>query len=216
MKYPRLRLGVALVSLLILAFCACSRKEPTRPLNAVASQGSVCALSDTVIAQIQLQNNETARLDSCLTPGGGVGGVPATLPPWPDTVLGVIERAYAERDAGPIEVLLADDFEFSRSDGASWKRDTEIIIHKRMFDPQYFRYGAERLWLNLSNSEWHLLDSSVATGKPLYVVTCDVELWVDCPAASATFSAKGKTRLVVRRVETASAKWQIVHWYDNF
>jgi hypothetical protein len=207
------QLLLCLVILPALLFATCGRKEPMQPRVDRASLQGALAVEDTAIV-LHPQNGQDSSGTGTFGDLDDMDGIPCVLPPWPDTVLGVLERAYAERNPELIQALLADDFEFNREDGASWNKDTEITIHSRMFDAQYPRYGAQRLWLDLTNSEWHLLDSSVATGNHLYVVTCDIELWVDCATADASFSATGKTKLIVRRVESAPAKWQIVHWYD--
>ena len=214
MKYIWLMLGFVLILLALLTLCTCSRKEPTRPVGVVASQGGTGAPLDTAIAMLQIGNRGTASPDSCQIGDVKLRGVPAISPPWPDTVLRVLERAYGQRDPELVKALLAADFQFSRADGQSWDKQTESLIHQRMFDPLYWPYGASNIELRLSNSEWHLLESSASTGKPLYVITCDVELRVDCPASRSSLCADGRTKFIVRRVESASAKWQIASWYD--
>jgi len=210
---------VAFLSLVLLATVAvvllasCSRKGPTQPGVDKASSEGAFTLGDTAIV-LRSESKQDSTGTGTFDDTDPSGGVPCVLPPWPDTVVGVLERAYAERNPELMQTLLADDFEFNREDGASWNKDVEVTIHKRMFDPQYPKYGAQQLRLDLSNPEWHLLDSSVATGNHLYVVTCDVELQVDCAASQASLSAKGRTKFIVRRVESAPMKWQIVSWYD--
>ena len=213
MRHLPFFLVIVLAILLAVSLATCSRKEPTQPGVDKASSEGMFSLGDTVI-EVRSESGQDSTDTGTYDATDPIGGVPCVLPPWPDTVLGVLERAYAERNPELIQTLLADDFEFNGEDGQSWKKDEEVTIHRRMFNPQYPMYGAQQLRLDLSNSEWHLLDSSASTGNHLYVVTCEVELWVHCAATEAGLGAKGPIRVVVRRVDSAPAKWEIVSWYD--
>jgi hypothetical protein len=144
----------------------------------------------------------------------------------PTNLLHNLRQAYAERDLAEFDSLLAEDFTFFLSSDDqqnpdlpdSWRRASEILIHRRMFDRQ--RVLDLRLSYRSGDSAWDSEEGKYAVDVwPINLYLHGITV-VEPPDTNEYRVSDSRSRFWFRKNPwlwpgTKDSVWTIASWQDN-
>ncbi len=138
--------------------------------------------------------------------------------PGPEELLVRLQDAYNQRDADLFISLLADDYvctEITPDGMDSWGKQQEILVHQRMFDPDYGFHPISSIQLMLDNVTATPLDLTVWEHE-LWLLTCDAHLILEyADPDHDAFQFLGPAEFHVRRNLALQCAWELVEWHDQ-